>query len=130
LEQINSLRDPPALRGWLAQIAVSQARRQFRRKKLLRALGLDRSHDDEVDVEAFVQGDVTADVRAEISTLAKLLRRLPADQRVAWSLRNIEGQALDEVAVSCDCSLATAKRRISRADDWIRERFSVPGEAS
>jgi RNA polymerase sigma-70 factor (ECF subfamily) len=120
LEQMPSLRDPRALRPWLAQIAVSQARRKFRRRKLARALGLEVARDD-VDFEAFSTGEMTADVRAEISTLAKLLARLPTDQRVAWSLRHIEGQALSEVAELCKCSLATAKRRISQADDWVRE---------
>jgi RNA polymerase sigma-70 factor (ECF subfamily) len=122
LEQVGSLRDPRALRGWLAQIAVSQARRKFRRRKLLRALGLDGTR-HEVDLEAFARAEVTADVRARISTLAKLLGRLPVDQRVAWSLRNIEGQALEEVALLCGCSLATAKRRIAQADEWIRDRY-------
>jgi DNA-directed RNA polymerase specialized sigma24 family protein len=46
LDQLPSLREPAAFRPWLAQIAVSQARRRFRRAKLLRALGLHRSGED------------------------------------------------------------------------------------
>jgi RNA polymerase sigma-70 factor (ECF subfamily) len=34
---------------------------------------------------------------------------------VAWTLRHVEGQKLEEVAQYCRCSLATAKRRISAA---------------
>jgi RNA polymerase sigma-70 factor (ECF subfamily) len=89
----------------------------------LRALGL--AARDDVDFESFAAREVTADVRAGISTLQKLLARLPVDLRVAWSLRNIEGQSLDEVAAICKCSLATAKRRISQADDRIREAYGA-----
>src|SRR5436309_823611 len=45
-QQLASLRDGAALRGWLAQIAVSQVRRKLRRRRLLRFFGLDRSTDD------------------------------------------------------------------------------------
>ena len=41
-EQLSTLREPAALRGWLAQIAVSQVRRRMRRGRLMRVLGLDR----------------------------------------------------------------------------------------
>jgi RNA polymerase sigma-70 factor, ECF subfamily len=124
-EQMGTLRNPLALRGWLAQIAVSQARRTFRRKKLLRALGLDGP--EEVDLNSLAGAGMTADVHADLVALAQLLVQLPADQRLAWSLRNVEGQALDDVASICKCSLATAKRRISAADEWIRHQLDVPG---
>ena len=40
LDQLGTLRDPAAVRGWLAQIAVSLVRRRLRRGRLLRLLGL------------------------------------------------------------------------------------------
>ena len=95
LENLGSLRDPYALRGWLAQIAVSQARRRFRRRKILRAIGLDRSF-DAASIESIVQSDTAAEVRASLSTLVQLLAQLPIEQRLAWSLRHIEGQTLEE----------------------------------
>src|SRR5215470_6537049 len=45
-EQLRTLREPAALRGWLAQIAVSLVRRRLRRARLMRALGMDRGADD------------------------------------------------------------------------------------
>src|SRR3954465_7527928 len=45
-EQLSTLREPAALRGWLAQIAVSMVRRRLRRGRLMRVLGLDRGADD------------------------------------------------------------------------------------
>jgi DNA-directed RNA polymerase specialized sigma24 family protein len=35
-------------------------------------------------------------------------------------LRHVEGLRLDEVAEAMECSLATAKRRIQRADRHVR----------
>ncbi|HEX6242859.1 MAG TPA: sigma factor, partial [Polyangiales bacterium] len=40
LEQIRSLREPNRLRHWITRIAVHKAHRRFRRRKLLRGLGL------------------------------------------------------------------------------------------
>jgi RNA polymerase sigma-70 factor (ECF subfamily) len=34
---------------------------------------------------------------------------------VAWLLRHVEGERLQDVALACGCSLATAKRRIASA---------------
>ena len=46
-----------------------------------------------------------------------ILDELPADARVPFALRFIEGMALDEVAAACDVSLSTAKRRLRRAEE-------------
>jgi RNA polymerase sigma-70 factor (ECF subfamily) len=45
---------------------------------------------------------------------------MPIDDRLAWSLRHIEGHALAGVAEACGCSLATAKRRIDAAQGTLR----------
>ena len=48
---------------------------------------------------------------------------LPTDQRLAWSLRYLEGEPLDVIAAACRCSLATVKRRVSAAKKVIDEVF-------
>jgi DNA-directed RNA polymerase specialized sigma24 family protein len=45
-EKMEQLRDGGALRSWLMCIAVSQARRRFRKRRLLSALGLHVGADD------------------------------------------------------------------------------------
>src|SRR5262245_36370371 len=42
LDRLRSLRDPDAVRGWFAQIAVHMVKRRLRRVKVLAALGLAR----------------------------------------------------------------------------------------
>jgi RNA polymerase sigma-70 factor (ECF subfamily) len=50
-----------------------------------------------------------------------LLDRLPADERIAFALRYIDGMELALLAVVCDVSLATIKRRLGRAE----QRFAA-----
>jgi len=110
-----------ALRPWLARIAVSQVHRRFRRRKLLRLLGIDRAEPAQLD--AIASPETSPEVRAQLAALGRVLESLPPAQRIAWSLRCIEGATLDEVAAACGCSLATAKRRIAAA--WERVRANV-----
>ena len=53
----------------------------------------------------------------------QILDRIAVDDRIAWALRYVEGQKLEQVAGLVDCSLATAKRRIARAQAAIEEAF-------
>jgi RNA polymerase sigma-70 factor (ECF subfamily) len=56
-----------------------------------------------------------------------VLDALPSDERVAWSLRHVEGERLERVAELCGCSLATAKRRIAAAHQRIAVELEVDG---
>ena len=90
-EQLTTLREPAAVRGWLGQIAVSLVRRRFRRLRLTRLLGLDRGADD-ATLEALADaGSAPADQRAELALVDRLLRRMRATVRIAWMLRRVEG---------------------------------------
>jgi RNA polymerase sigma-70 factor (ECF subfamily) len=118
LDQLRQLRDPSAFRGWLGQIAVSQARRRFRRQKLLRALGLDQGG-DESRLESIPAAYAPA-AEVDVAALGQLVARLAVDDRLAWLLRYVSGESLEEVAAHCGCSLATAKRRIATANAFLR----------
>ena len=118
-EQLSTLREPAALRGWLAQIAVSQVRRRMRRGRLMRVLGLDRGADD-ATLEALASPGTNPDQRAELALIDRAMSGMNANVRIAWMLRMVEGLELAEVASACGCSLATAKRRIAAADSVVR----------
>lgn len=107
---LRGLREPAAIRGWLATIAVRIARRKLRRRRLRAIVGLDAAPD-------YTQLAVAAgqDKALLIARAYRILDRLPVDERIAWMLRHVEGESLDSVATICGCSLATAKRRIARA---------------
>jgi RNA polymerase sigma-70 factor (ECF subfamily) len=112
LRDVDKLRDPARMRAWLLRIAVHQAHRRFRKRKLRRRLGMDRSI-EETTLEELAQPGTSAEARAELACIDRVLERVNVNYRFAWMLRHVEGMSLEEVAHACDCSLATAKRRIS-----------------
>ena len=120
----HQLRDHERARSWLFQIAVRKVHRKFRRRRVLRLLGLDRSL-DELPLEALARDDSSAEVRSELRALNSVLRSLSAEARIPWMLRYVEGLPLEEVAAQCDCSLATAKRRIAQAHRLVSRRVKI-----
>jgi RNA polymerase sigma-70 factor, ECF subfamily len=118
-ERLAQLERPGLFRAWVVRIAVSQVHRRFRRRKLLRALGLDRGQDD-ASLANLALPSLDAESRADLARIDAALRRLPAPERVAFVLRHVEGYEHAEAAALCDCSLATIKRRVKRAEDSVR----------
>lgn len=129
LAELADLREPAAFRGWLLRMAVHKVHRRFRKRKLLRMLGLG-GEDPGAGLAELAAHDASPEQRAELVLLDRVLATLSPDERIAWSLRCIEGLQLDEVATACGCSLATAKRRILAADRAVRAHVAVepPGE--
>jgi RNA polymerase sigma-70 factor (ECF subfamily) len=128
LRDVDKLRDPARMRGWLLRIAVHQAHRRFRKRKLRRRLGMDRSI-EETSLEALAHPGTSTEARAELACIDRVLSRVTADQRFAWMLRHVEGMSLDEVALACDCSLATAKRRIAHTSQHLERMLGQGGES-
>jgi RNA polymerase sigma-70 factor (ECF subfamily) len=126
-ERLAQLRDDDAFAGWLTQIAVRQAHRSFRRRKLLRVLGLDRGERDARFAQLAAPA-TSPEVRAELRLLDERLDRLPADQRMAWMLRYVEGYELADVARACGCSLATVKRRVAAAHRQVAHDLEMAEE--
>jgi RNA polymerase sigma-70 factor (ECF subfamily) len=85
-------------------------------------LGLGKASDP-VDLDALASPDASPHVRAQLAQIYALLRTLPTDERIAWVLRCVEGHDLDTVAKMTRCSLATVKRRITRAQRFLDEHF-------
>ena len=128
-EQLGTLREPGAVRGWMGQIAVNLVRRRFRRARLMRFLGLDRGADD-ATLEALADPGVSTDQRAELALVDRLLRGMKPALRLAWMLRRVDGLELGEVASLCHCSLATIKRRIVEADAIVDRHVAEPHQDS
>jgi RNA polymerase sigma-70 factor, ECF subfamily len=128
-QRMAELRDPAAFRPWLGSILVSLLRTRIRRARWFRGLGLNtffgstNQSRELVDVDSLASNSAGPDVRAEIAQVYALLRLLPADDRIAWTLRSVERHRLESVAEMTQCSLATAKRRIQRAQRFLDEHF-------
>ena len=116
-EGLHRLREPGAVKGWLASITVRLALRRLRRRRFLRFFT--SGSPEELHAVATRCGD--PEDRLLLREVYAALDELPAAQRVAWVLRHLEGETVDRVAMLCGCSLATAKRRIADAHDRIRK---------
>lgn len=124
-ERLSDLADASAFRGWLGAIVVHAVRSRMRRHRLMSLLGLGRGVDP-VELDALASPEASPHVRAQLAQIYALLRTLPPDDRIAWTLRAVEGHDLDTVARLTRCSLATVKRRIGRAQRFLDEHFVDP----
>ncbi len=126
---LEDLADPRAFRSWLGSIVVHAVRSRMRRTRLMNVLGITNLFGraaEPVDLDSIASSDASPLVRAQLAQIYALLRTLPTDDRIAWTLRAIEGHDLETVARLARCSLATAKRRISRAQKTLDELFVAP----
>ena len=105
------VKDALALRGWVLRVAVSVAIDHLRRRQRLRWLVFS----NEASVDVPVVG-VTPELRAALRDTYRVLDKLPNEERIAFALRHIDEMELAEIADACSVSLATIKRRLSRAE--------------
>lgn len=59
--------------------------------------------------------------------LQRGLASLPADQRLALVLRDVQGLAYEEIAQAMACSLGTIKSRIARGRARLRDYLKAQG---
>jgi RNA polymerase sigma-70 factor (ECF subfamily) len=109
--RLDELREPAAFGGWVLRAAVRRVWGISRWRGVRRRFGLDRG----AALYLAPSATVSPEERALLRELEAVLQRLATAERIAWSLRAIEGLTLPEVAAACGCSLATAKRRIAAA---------------
>lgn len=124
LSRLGQLREPGALRVWLARIAVTQAQRLLRRRRLLRVVGLDEGDGAS---DPLCASDAPPDVRAELARVQRALGNASAEERAAWWLHRVDGETLEATAQICDCSLATVKRRVAAAEARLSKDLGEGG---
>ncbi|MBL8624717.1 MAG: sigma-70 family RNA polymerase sigma factor [Myxococcales bacterium] len=111
-QKLGALAEPAALRGWLARIAVSRVHRRWRWRKVR----FWAAATDDESLADVADAGVAPDRKTELALIDEALRGIPVKLRVPWVLRHVIGYSLDEVATACDCSLASVKRYLGRAE--------------
>lgn len=116
-----SVRDAKALRGWLATTTVrlSLRRLRARRLRLNSWLGL-----DEPEPASALSPGATAEEHVSLVRVHRALDGVSASARVAWLLRYVEQETMEEVARLVGCSLTTAKRRVGAAQEAVRRAIT------
>jgi len=117
---LSRLDDPSALRAWLMKVTVRLAWRRLRMRRLRVSLGMEGSYDY---AEVAHAGRLSPEDTAFLAEVYRMLDRMPPRERLAWSLRHVDGERLEEVARHCACSLATAKRWIAAAQARLQEEI-------
>lgn len=116
LSTIGKLEDPRALRGWLTSIAVHHARGLIRKRSRRRIL---RFVDPE-ELDRHFAPASSAEQHEAMRALYRVLEGMPADERIVFALRFVDGMDLYEVAAACRISRATVSRRLQRAEERFR----------
>jgi RNA polymerase sigma-70 factor, ECF subfamily len=117
---LRRLREPGALKSWLARITVRRSIRKLRRTRVLVLFGLEAPSDHSELLDA----SVSPDERAQVALAYRALERLSAAERAVWVLRHIEGESLDAIAQMCACSKSTVQRRLRLAEKTLAQRTS------
>lgn len=123
-QRLCELKELSRFRSWLGSIVVRLVRTRLRRARLFGSFGI-RSGEP-LEIDAIASSDASPEARAQLAQLYALLNTLAVDERIAWTLRYVERHRLETVAELSGCSLATAKRRIGRAERFLDEHFITP----
>ncbi|MEQ4564572.1 RNA polymerase sigma factor [Paenarthrobacter sp. CAP02] len=114
-KQLDSLRDPAAVKGWLLRIVGSRSIDYLRKR---------RNHADLVDAENHVdqhtrprpedpEGNALSSSRVE--ALKAALAALPEEQRRCWVLKEFNDQSYEEIALTLNISPDSVRGRLARA---------------
>lgn len=123
LGRLVQLKNPTQFRPWLLSIVVSLSSKRLRRERLLKWVGLDAVADAQLHHHA--SGVASVEARGELAVLDAVLRRLPVAQRLAWMLRYVEGEKLEDVAEAMGKSLSTTKRYVLAAERHIAAHVAL-----
>lgn len=108
--QLDTLRDPGAVRSWLMRIASREAFAHVRRRRADQPL---EEYGEATRPDA--QPETIAVRRAELHALSAVLDRLPDDQRQCWLLREIADLSYSEIAEEMQIPASTVRGTLSRA---------------
>jgi RNA polymerase sigma-70 factor (ECF subfamily) len=112
-----SVREPNALRAWLATTTVRLSLRRLRARQLRfrSLLGLDDPEPASVPAPG-----ANSEEHAALARVHAALTGISASARVAWLLRYVEQERMEDVARFLGCSLTTAKRRVEAAQIAVK----------
>jgi len=118
LRGVSRVREPGAIKGWLAKVTVRLCVRRLRRQKVLRALHLGVPP---AEFEQLAAPGATPAQRALLAKLYRALDRLPARTRIIWILRHVLHEPLYAIVELSACSQSTVQRRLREAEHELEE---------
>jgi len=114
IDKVGELRKPEALGNFIVSVVVRLARNELRKRAVRRFVQLGESH------PIVLREDADPAEREQIEAIYRVLDRLDANNRILFVLRYVEGWELTDLAHAQNCSLATVKRRLTKANKRFR----------
>lgn len=119
-EKLHTLREPEKFRAWFYAVLLSVHRTRSRRAFWRRFLPLDDLRGAE---PAGDDGNLREDERAATARVRRALAKLPAVQREAVVLFEIEGFSIEEIAALQEVSISAVKSRLARGRRRLRRHW-------
>lgn len=120
-----------SFRAWIFRIATNRAIDLLRARRRRGELPLDPPDDAEVEwAEPAAEGTDLVEMAGRSEALAvveEALREVPAEQRAALLLRDVEGFSYEEIARITVAEVGTVKSRIHRARTAVRNTLVLRG---
>jgi len=118
---LDALRDETRFRSWFFAILLSLHRSRYRRSFWRRFVPLGESFDERS--EPAVMPETGDDARWRALRARTALARLPAVQREAIVLHDVEGFSVEEIAAMQHVTESAVKSRLSRGRDRLRRTY-------
>ena len=116
LSSINKLKEPQRLESWVIGVTINTVRKEIRSRRYRRWL-----HPATTTEEPLAEG-VSPDRRLAARRFYQVLEGMRAEHRTLLGLRFVEGYTVNEIALHCGYALATAKRKLRRAQNAFVKR--------
>lgn len=114
-EALRSFDGSGALAVWMRRLAVRTALLRLRReKRRVKWQGIVAMYGRSVDRQQSVEARLT---------LERFLDRMPADWRIVYVLKEVEGHAHGEIAELLGITVGTSEVRLHRARRFLKERL-------
>jgi len=116
---------------WIYRIAVNRSLNHIRNRKLSRIFNKISLKEESEGKEAEIPAaqDSSADFKVitkeKKNIISKALNGLPSNQRVAFTLYNIEGFTYEEIAEIMGCSISSVESRIHRAKMNLQKKLVI-----
>lgn len=128
-KNINRFRGESSIQTWLYKIAVHQSLDAIRKKKRKKRFGwilpLHGTEDDlGTDPGDFVHPGVQMEKKQEAQLLFRAIKKLPEQQRVAYSLQKIEGLTLKEIAMIMETTEGAVEALLNRAKNNLKKSLT------
>ncbi|WP_045731033.1 RNA polymerase sigma factor [Pseudarthrobacter chlorophenolicus] len=115
-KQLESLREPAAVKGWLLRLTGSRSIDYLRRRRNHTSLSALEEGGAGLEPSATAPGPESSAVASSgTDALKAALSRLPEEQRRCWVLKEFNGQSYEQIAQTLNISPASVRGRLARA---------------